>query len=98
MLVYTGYEAMSCALRHFPLPLSSCSLASSLGPSIELIPLSSMSHTPADRENMRLAQQEFHGLPPPLLWLLAAATAICLLGGLQSSGQLKPISIADAPQ
>jgi hypothetical protein len=52
----------------------------------------------ADRESLRLTQQEFVGLPPSLLSLLAAAVAVSLLGGLQSSGELKPISLADAPQ
>ena len=45
-----------------------------------------------------MAQQEFAGLPPQLLLLLAAAAVLTLLGGLQSSGELAPVSIADNPQ
>ncbi len=47
---------------------------------------------------MRLTQQEFQGLPAPLLTLLAVAVTVSLVGGLQASGELKPISLADAPQ
>ncbi|KAL4516730.1 hypothetical protein Ndes2526B_g05308 [Nannochloris sp. 'desiccata'] len=50
------------------------------------------------RESLRLTQQEFVGLPVSLLSLLAVAVAVSLVGGLQSSGELKPILLADAPQ
>ena len=53
---------------------------------------------PADRENLRLAQQEFQSLPLSILLQLAVAAAVCVMGGLQASGEFKPIAIADTPR
>eukprot|EP00887_Chlorella_sp_A99_P003480 scaffold7.g3480.t1 len=47
------------------------------------------------REQVRLLQQEFAGLPPLLLLQLLAAAALAVVGGLQESGSFKPIRIAD---
>ena len=52
----------------------------------------------ADRENLRLTQQQFEGLPLALLAQLAAAVAVCVLGGLEVSGGFKPIRVADVPK
>jgi hypothetical protein len=49
----------------------------------------------ADRENVRLAQEEFDQLPLSLVLLLSSGILISLAGGVVSSGQLKPISVAD---
>lgn len=49
----------------------------------------------ADREDLRLTQKEFVGLPFPLLLQLLAAAALCLGGGLQVSGEFKPIALAN---
>ena len=43
-------------------------------------------------------QQEFEGLPLPLLVQLVAAVAACLLGCLVALGSFKPIRIADVPR
>ena len=43
-------------------------------------------------------QEEFEGLPLPLLAQLAAAIAACVAGGLGVSGTFKPIRVADAPK
>ena len=93
LLVYTGYQAMTCTCcaDQFPTSLSLLSLFTPSSPP----PHHSMS---TDRETLRLAQQEFDGLPPQLLWLLVASVATSLIGGLQTSGSLKLISLADAPQ
>lgn len=53
---------------------------------------------PADREALRLTQQEFEGLPLVLLAQLVAAVAACTLGGLGVSGSFLPIRVADAPK
>lgn len=53
---------------------------------------------PADREDLRLAQREFVGLPLPLLAQLLAATALCLAGGLRASGEFRPVALADNPR
>ena len=50
------------------------------------------------REHMRLMEQEFSGLPTHLVVLLIISTVLSILGGQKSSGELKPISLADAPQ
>ncbi len=52
----------------------------------------------ADRETLRLTQQEFEGLPLPLLAQLVAAVAACLLGSLAAWGSFQPIRIADVPR
>ena len=52
----------------------------------------------ADRETLRLTQEEFQGLPLSIAALLVAAAALSLVGALQSSGELQPISLADNPQ
>ena len=52
----------------------------------------------ADRETLRLTQQEFEGLPLPLLAQLVAAVAACLLGSLAALGRFQPIRIADVPK
>ena len=61
-------------------------------------PLNPSSRAPADRENLRLTQQQFEALPLALLAQLAAAVAVCALGGLQVSGTFRPIRISDAPK
>lgn len=91
LLVYAGYQAMTCG----------CRLVITLfGDTPAPVWPSQLTHHPphADREDLRLTQQEFEGLPAPLLTLLAAAVAVSLVGGLHASGELKPISLADAPQ
>lgn len=50
------------------------------------------------REALRLTQQEFSGLPPPLFMQLLAAVTACVLGGLQTSGGFAPIRVSDAPK
>lgn len=53
---------------------------------------------PADRENLRLTQQPFEGLPLSLIAQLAAAVVVAALGGLQVSGTFQPIRISDVPK
>ena len=62
------------------------------------LPYSRLPTPHADREHLRLTQQEFEGLPLPLLAQLAAAVAVAVLGGLQVSGTFKPIRVADVPK
>lgn len=50
---------------------------------------------PADREDLRLTGKEFVGLPLPLLAQLLVAAAVCLAGGLQASGEFKPVALGD---
>ncbi|PRW33788.1 membrane magnesium transporter [Chlorella sorokiniana] len=50
------------------------------------------------RETLRLTQQEFEGLPLPLLAQLVAAVAAALLGSLAAWGSFQPIRIADVPK
>lgn len=88
LLVYTGYQAMTCTSL---VPLHLISTLCLPTSSIHISP-------PADRENVRLTQQEFQGLPLSLLWMLCIAVAVSMVGGLQSAGELKPISLADSPQ
>ena len=101
LLIYTGYEAMTCATKklnnHFHSNLITFTERNCHHPRLYLTLTHVYLHC-ADRENLRLTQQEFESLPAPLLSLLAAAVAISLLAGLNSSGDLKPISLADAPQ
>ena len=52
----------------------------------------------ADRETLRLTQQEFEGLPLPLLAQLVAAVAASLLGSLAAWGSFQPIRLADVPR
>lgn len=52
----------------------------------------------ADREHLRLTQQQFEGLPLSLVAQLAAAVVVAALGGLQVSGSFQPIRISDVPK
>lgn len=88
LMVYVGYEASIC---ESPLVPRSDRMHGILITLLQLV------HHPADREGLRLTQQEFEGLPFRLVLMLGVAAGVSLLGGLQSSGQLKPISVADDP-
>ena len=77
-------------------PLSS-SLARGGWPSMD--PVSRCISFPfAARENARLLQQEFTGVPISLLLQLLVSATVSLLGGLQASGSFRPIRIADMPK
>ncbi|GMH36392.1 hypothetical protein BSKO_04260 [Bryopsis sp. KO-2023] len=45
------------------------------------------------RDEMKLTQQEFEGLPPQLVTLLAGAVGIATLGMYRLSGDLRPIAV-----
>lgn len=52
----------------------------------------------ADREDLRMTQQEFEGLPLQSQLQLLAATIVCALSGLKVSGVFKAIEWADDPK
>lgn len=98
LLAFTGYQAMTCKHTQTACKISIDFYFDAVATVDRFAMSGPYSHDNADRENLRLAQQEFQGLPASLLWLLAVSTAISIVGGLQSSGELKAISLAHAPQ
>jgi hypothetical protein len=112
LLVFTGYQAMTCESTRLrasstsngnvaagcPAPLAARpALLLARHPARHRLP-PSLLLTSADRENLRLTQQQFEGLPLALMAQLAAAVAVCVLGGLEVSGGFKPIRVADVPK
>lgn len=109
LLLVTGYQAMICECRaqqwarhgaEPPCPSAPCpsapsrpALLSPSEPSRACPP--NPSPRPADREDLRLTGKEFVGLPLPLLAQLLVAAAVCLAGGLQASGEFKPVALGD---
>lgn len=94
LMLATAWQAMQCELHLYrggdvrPMACP-CSIADDV-----LTPLVDA----ADRESLRVTQQEFEGVPLPLLLQLVAAAAASLLGGLQAWGTFKPIALADNPR
>lgn len=88
MLAFTGYQAMIC---EYMMTISHGSILI-LTAYMFLVCFSLFL---ADREDLRLAQKEFEGLPAKLLIQLLGSSFVCLLGSLKASGQFKPIALAD---
>lgn len=94
VLFITGYKAMECkTLSGLEDIIKTTRCFIVLQWTSESKPIYKLSN--ADRENVRLAQEEFNQLPLSLVLLLCSGILISLAGGVVSSGQLKPISVAD---
>jgi hypothetical protein len=92
LIVFSGYQAMSCESPGEELHVLEYNMF------LHLKLIARTCRARADRETLRLTQEEFQGLPLSIAALLVAAAALSLVGALQSSGELQPISLADNPQ
>jgi hypothetical protein len=100
LLLATGYQTITCgctrrmpASKHARVDVCpTAAVAAHETVSLRLCP------GDADREHLRLTQQQFDGLPLTLLAQLLTAVAVCALGGLNVSGTLRPIRVSDVPK